>query len=65
MHLEDDQWYIDTTDAQLHLLNEDNASNCDTTATNLMTHIPHFRGLADRLRCFLHCVQLSAEVSFE
>lgn len=48
---------------QLHLLNEDNASNCDTTATNLARHILHFHGLPDCLWCFLHCVQLAAEVS--
>ncbi|KAL7281339.1 hypothetical protein ACG7TL_004648 [Trametes sanguinea] len=29
-------------------------------ASNLTRHISHFRGLADWLRCFLHCVQLAA-----
>ena len=47
----------------LHLLNQDNASNCDTTAVHLASHIPTFRGMPDRLRCLLHCVQIAANVS--
>ncbi|KAI0070265.1 hypothetical protein K474DRAFT_1609013, partial [Panus rudis PR-1116 ss-1] len=41
---------------------QDNATNCDTTAIHLPSYIPTFRGLLDRLRCFLHCVQLAVKM---
>ncbi|KAL1673131.1 hypothetical protein EV122DRAFT_294382 [Schizophyllum commune] len=40
----------------------DNASNCDTTATELQKLLPSFEGRSWRLRCLLHILNLIAKV---
>ena len=40
----------------------DNASNCDSTASELPKHIPSFRGALSRSRCMPHIVNLIAKV---
>ncbi|KAK7021616.1 putative AC transposase [Favolaschia claudopus] len=47
--------------AFLHFLMMDNAGNCNTTATCLVRHIPTFRGMLARGRCFTHIIQLVAK----
>ncbi|KAF7341582.1 putative AC transposase [Mycena sanguinolenta] len=49
-------------DFLLHLLQMDNAGNCNTTATCLPKYIPTFRGVLARGRCFLHIIQLVAKM---
>ena len=48
---------------QFHTICMDNASNCDTTASELPKYIPSFRGDLSRSRCFPHTVNLVAKVS--
>jgi len=47
---------------QFHSICMDNASNCDTTATELKILIPGFRGALSRSRCFAHIINLVAKV---
>ncbi|KAF7364358.1 Dimer-Tnp-hAT domain-containing protein [Mycena sanguinolenta] len=46
----------------LFLLMMDGAGNCNTTATNLLTLNPRFKGTAWRGYCFLHIIQLAAKM---
>lgn len=48
---------------QIHTLCMDNAGNCNTTASELPSLLPHFRGTMSRTRCFPHILNLVAKVS--
>ncbi|KAE9398399.1 hypothetical protein BT96DRAFT_822025, partial [Gymnopus androsaceus JB14] len=48
----------------LMIMSMDNASNNDTTTTELAHILPTFQGLLWRIRCILHILNLIAKVSY-
>lgn len=48
--------------SKLHIINMDNASNCNTTALEAAKLMPTFRGAKSRARCFAHILNLIAKV---
>ncbi|KAK6966843.1 dimer-Tnp-hAT domain-containing protein, partial [Favolaschia claudopus] len=51
------RWYF-----EICILTMDGAGNCNTTATNLVSLNPRFKGTPWRGYCFLHIIQLSAKM---